>query len=84
MAVSRDTPSPLSVDRDLPLYTQALDFLSASEPLNVTSAVAVWDLVLVLILEVLAPLEGTSIFYPILTANQLSSFRIYYDGTTGF
>ena len=78
-SVSRDGPSPLNLNR-FPSYQAALQGSSQSSPLNLTSTMLLWEAALVSMLWVLSPLDGTtSIFYPVLGANNLSSFSINYS-----
>lgn len=81
MDVSRDTPSPLALNH-LPSFSQALGFISTSVPLNLTSILLLWEGVLLALVEEIAPLDGTSLFYLVLEANNISSFRIFYNGTS--
>jgi len=81
MAVTRDNPSPESVN-ELPSFIGVLALASERKPLDLQSFILFLEGILLKLLGVLAPLDGTSLFYPVLSANNLSSLRILYDGYT--
>jgi hypothetical protein len=83
MDITRNNPEPLAVN-NLPSYTQALGYTSATAPLDLQSAILLWEAVLLDIIGAISPvspIQGTSILFPILAMNNLSSFSIFYNGT---
>jgi len=82
MDVSRDNRQPLGLN-NLPSYSQALGYSSSTAPLDLKSVLLLWEAILLDILGFLSPvspIQGTSVFFPILSANNLSSFSMFYNG----
>jgi len=70
---------PLSLDRLLD-YRVAMEMTSSpvADPLNLTSTMAIMYSVLLELLELISPAEGTSLLYPALVEGGLSSFSLFY------
>jgi len=86
MDISRDNPQPLGLN-NLPSYTEALGYTSATAPLDLQSTILLWEAVLLDLLGAISPvspIQGTSILFPILAANNLSSFSMFYNGISSF
>ena len=82
MDISRDIPEPLGLN-NLPSYTQALGYTSATASLDLQSVISLWEAVLLDVLgsiSPVSPIQGTSILFPILAVNNLTSFSIFYNG----
>jgi hypothetical protein len=47
-------------------------------PLNINSALEVWNIAQALLLDLIVPPRGTSMFYPVMAANNLSYLSMAY------
>jgi hypothetical protein len=74
---TRQIPMPLSLDRLLD-YRVAMEMTSSPDPLNLTSTMAIMYSVLLELLQLISPTEGTSLLYPALVEGGLSSFKFFY------
>ena len=72
---------PLSLDRLLD-YRVAMEMTYSPDPLNLTSTMAIMYSVLLELLQLISPTEGTSLLYPAWVEGGLSSFKLFYYRTS--
>ena len=73
---TRGIPIPLAMDRVVDFH-QAHILTNSSKPLELKATMLLWTIALLDLLELLSPIDGTSIFYPTVAINHLSSFSIF-------
>lgn len=63
------------------LHTQG-DVSNTSAALPLSAVIPLWVKIEGILLEILAPRMGNSLFYPVVTQNNLSFLSIEYEGTS--